>query len=339
MNKLFINPISLSKKHKLYSTPKLHTPELLTKALSKKGLNITLGNQLKGGTVSQVYEGILNDEKVVIKHTEDLTPFDPTEIFISKRGHNVDSKILKLLQNLTYIKVPIIIKHFPEITTTIMENVTEKGYELQSFQLLKGNLNQKSAENIGRSLANLVKESRKWKKIATNEKGIQSIYERGLELRLAYPNSQEDYLELEKEFINNDRFITFPDAHPKNIFINKQGEAILIDFGRSVYGDQRFILPNYLSHIAIYSMCGYYSRKEAVKYINNCINSYQKLEKIDEEIFCKYFSLEILHRMSGKWLSGIETADQKVKLFGFGLKVFDRKIKGIKNLIELFVKV
>ncbi len=334
MNNRFVNPVCSSLKKQIYPNPTIYTPELLTEALLKKGLRVKMKNILKGGVVSQVYEATLKDKTVIVKHTEDVSPFDPTEIFISKKGHNQDTRILEKLSDSPKIKVPKVLYFFPDITTTIMEDVRENEYALLSDLLLGKSLPHNSAENVGQSLANLAIESRKWKRFSTNESARQNIYERGLELRLAYPNTQEEYLSLENEFLTNDNFWVWPDGHPKNIFVNPKGEVILIDFGRSVWGDQRYMLPNFLSHIIIYSLSGYYSVEKAGDYVVSCINAYKKLESIDEAVFCRYLGMEILHRANGKWLTGIKTAEQKVKLFQFGLNIFDKKITTVQDLLN-----
>lgn len=335
MTQSYMNSVFVSNSKPVISRSRFATPELLTTELAKKGISIKLGNALKGGTVSQVYEAELEGKRVVVKHTEDLNPFDPTEIFICKEGHNVDTKILQFLYDKKIVKVPQVYFHFPDITTTIMEDVRASGYKLQFEQLVEGKLDQKSATAIGESIANLVNGIKDLELTSVNETAEESIYERGLELRLSYPNTQEEYHYLENEFTGNCKYITCPDVHPKNVFTDPAGNTAFIDFGRSVYGDQRFILPNYLSHIAIYALCGYYRGNEAIKYIENAIGAYRSSLEIEEKFFCQYLGMEILHRVSGKWLGGISTRTQKFKLFEFGLTIFDDKITKISQLLKL----
>jgi hypothetical protein len=45
--------------------------------------------------------------------------------------------------------------------------------------------------------------------------------------------------------------------------------------------------------------------------------------------------MEVLHRANGKWIDGVETTKQKIRLYEFGLKVFDYKVENIDSLIEL----
>lgn len=328
-------PISIGSKKRSYPAPIISSKDHLQTTLRNFGLNITLEGTLKGGTTSQVYEARLNDKRVVVKHTENVIPFDPTEIFINKNGHNTDTKVLKILSHSTSIRVPHVLYHYPKITTTIMEDLRPEGFQLLNPLLLHGELPENSAAAIGNALAKLAQESRNWKRFPTNESAQESIYERGLELRLAYPNSQKQYLFLEKEFTENDEHWVWPDGHPKNIFIKPNGEIAFIDFGRSHWGDQRYILPNLLAHIVIYSLAGYIDPSKAKQYISICISAYRELEPVDEQLFCEYLAMEVLHRCNGKWVEGIEKREQKVKLYNFGLKVFDDNIKTIEKLLQL----
>jgi len=329
-------PISTGSKAKTYPLAIISNKEKLQTTLNNLGLNITLEGTLKGGVISQVYEANLDGKRVVVKHTENVTPFDPTELFINRNGHNIDTKVLKILSHSKSVRVPKVFYHFPKITTTIMEDLRPEGFQLLNPLLLHGELPQNSAAPIGTALANLAQESRNWKRFPTNESAQESIYERGLELRLAYPNSQKQYLSLEKEFTEHDQHWVWPDGHPKNTFVKPNGKVAFIDFGRSHWGDQRYMLPNFLSHIVMYSLAGYVSPSKAKSYIIDCITAYRSFEPVDEKLFCQYLAMEVLHRCSGKWVDGIEKREQKVKLYNFGLRVFDDKIESIEKLLQLF---
>ncbi|PIY68793.1 hypothetical protein COY90_04035 [Candidatus Roizmanbacteria bacterium CG_4_10_14_0_8_um_filter_39_9] len=308
--------------------------ENLEKELQKRGLSIAIKNKLKGGVFSQVYDAIIDGKSVVVKHTENVVPFDPTEFFISKKAHLVDTKILKLLKKSKHIKVPHVFYYYPDITTTIMEDVRNSGFQLLNNFIVEKNLPLSSAKSIGKSLALLAKESRLWKPFATNESANQSIYERGLELRLAYPNDQKQYLFLEKEFVQHNDYWVWPDGHPKNMFVNSRGDVTFIDFGRSHWGDQRYMLPNFLAHIVIYSLAGYIKPQQAQEYLQDCINAYKQIEPIGEFIFCQYLAMEVLHRANGKWIQGVETIEQKLNLHRFALHIFDSNIVSIPQLIR-----
>jgi len=250
-------------------------------------------------------------------------------------GLKTDVDVLHKLNQSKNIRVPGIIKWIPEINTTIIEDLRETGFFLLNDQIIKNKLDIDSASYIGISIANLLIESKKWKKFNTNESAEQSIYERGLELRLAYPNTQKEYLYLEKEFIGNNKNFCWPDGHPKNIFINQKGECAFIDFGRSHWSDQRYMLPNFLAHIVIYCLAGYIKKDLAKEYILECVKSYKNIEPINEEIFCQYLAMEVLHRANGKWITGIEKKEQKLALLNFGMTVFDNKVNTVSKLLTL----
>ena len=328
-------PITTCSKQRTYPPAIFSGKEYLQTALHNLGLNITLGETLKGGVVSQIYEANLDGKRVVVKHTENLIPFDPTEIFIDRRGHNIDTKVLKLLSKSGTVRVPKVLYHFPKITTTVMEDLRQDGFVLLNPLLLRGELPENSAASIGKALANLVKESGNWKPFMTNESAQESIYERGLELRLCYPNSQKQYLALEKEFTEHNEHWVWPDGHPKNMFVKPNRGVAFIDFGRSHWGDQRYMLPNFLAHIVMYTLAGYVDPVKTKSYISNCVAAYRNLEPFDEILFCRYLAMEVLHRCNGKWVDGIEKREQKVKLYNFGLTVFDDNIDTVEKLLGL----
>jgi len=333
-NKSYLKNVTLTKKPHIFPERTFNKEDELITALENKRLSkIKINETLKGGTVSQVYGAELNNKRCVIKHTEDVRPFDPTEIFIAKNGHNVDTRVLQLLKK-SSVRVPKVFHFFPGITTTVMEDMREGSYELLSNQILDKRLTINSAHSVGIKLAELAQISRDWSRFETNETAQESIYERGLELRLLYPNTQEQYLKLEKEHCENDQYWTWPDGHPKNIFVNKNGEVAFIDFGRSYWGDQRYMLPNFLSHIAIYSLIGYINRQDAVAYMKESLKTYQLLESVNPSLFCQYFGMEILHRAFGKWIQGVTTTKQKISLTSFGLTIFDKKISKLEGLFD-----
>lgn len=334
MKNNYIKSVQPSSSPDKFPEPLLPTAEKLSEELFRRGLKIQLGSTLKGGVISQVYEAKLNGRPVVVKHTEDTIPFDPTEFFISRVGHNTDTQVLKKLQG-SKVNVPQVLYHFSDITTTIMEDVRLSGYQLMNDLLLAGKLPLRSAEAVAKSLADLSEVVREWEKFETNESAKQSIYERGLELRLTYPNTQKEYSFLEKEYTENNKFWVWPDGHPKNIFVNDKGEVLFIDFGRSHWGDQRYVLPNFLAHIIIYSLAGLYPVSEATAYIDKCVGVYKSLDEVDEELFCQYLAMEVLHRANGKWISGITKREQKIALANFGMTVFDDKVNKIEKLLAL----
>jgi len=333
--KIFIQSVLPSKKPKIYPSNNFSKKEDLEKKLKSYGLDISLHDVLKGGFFAQVYSAMLDGKPVVVKHVGSLTPFDPTEFYIPEKQFYTDVKVLKLLQKSKKVRVPHIIASFPKIRTVILEDMRESGFTLMSDQIMSKYFNVSSAKSIGEATAQLVQSSRMWKEFTTNESAEQNIYERGLELRLLYPNSQTRYLALEKEFTENNAYFCWPDGHPKNAFVNKEGEVAFIDFGRSSWADQRFMLPNFLAHIAVFSLSGYILKDMAREYILTAVKSYSEIEEVNEKQFCQYFAMEVLHRAAGKWMSGINSKEQKLALYKFGLIVFDEKIETIDGLLSV----
>lgn len=334
----FINSVLPSHTRKDYPSPMFPKKEDLENALKIKGINVILNEPLKGGFFSKVYSAKLDDSPVVVKCIDSVTPFDPTEFFIDRKQYDTDIKVLELFSQSLKIKVPKVHLKIPEVNTVIMEDLREDGYVLLNDLILGKKLDINSSGKIGEALANLIKESRNFEEFETNESAEQSIYERGLELRLAYPNSQKEYLYLEKEFVGNNKYFCWPDNHPKNIFVKENGDCSFIDFGRSVWADQRYMLPNFLAHIVIYSLAGYIPKGLAENYVRECVDSYKKIEPIDEDIFCQYLAMEVLHRANGKWIAGVDKKEQKLALQQFGLTVFDEKVKTINQLVNLLNK-
>ena len=335
-DKKHIQSVAPSSRPKKYPQNKaLLNKNNLEKALQIKGLKIELKESLKGGFISQVYSAVLDGTHVVVKHTSGSIPFDPTEMYLDKKSHDVDCQVLRNLQGNYKIRVPKLLYDFPDITTSVMENLYYQGFELMQNQIFDKNFSIEAAKSVGTMIGNLTIESRTWKKFPAVQTAVMSIYERGLELRQSYPNSQKEYLALEKKYIENNKFWSWPDCHPKNIYVNKKGEVVFIDFGYSQWGDQRFVLPSHLAHIVIYCLTGYINSGPAKEYIEKCVSAYKMVEPIDESIFCQYLAMEVFHRANGKWIDGVDHNEQKLALLKFGFTVFDDKINKINNLLKL----
>ena len=330
----YIHSVLPSSRPLLYPPNRYSKKDDLEAELRKNGLAISLHETLKGGFFAQVYAATLDGKAVVVKHVGSITPFDPTEFYIPDSQFLTDVKVLRLLQHAKTIRVPGIIATLPKIRTVILEDMRQSDFVLMNDQILQKKLTLASSQTIGTTLALLAQESRKWKKFATNESAEQSMYERGFELRMLYPNSQTHYLSLEKEFVGNDGYFCWPDGHPKNVFVDIKGNVSFIDFGRSHWSDQRYMLPNFLAHIVVYALAGYVEKDLAKEYIREAVKAYQFIETIDEPLFCQYLAMEVLHRAAGKWVAGITTKEQKLALYDFGLTVFDEKRDKIDKLLS-----
>lgn len=333
---VFLRPIGISDIDFNSSRSQEPSPIELQEALCLRGLaTLKIQETLHGGYMSQVYGATYDESPVVVKHSEDTFPFDPTAFFISRHIQDTEAKVLLNLKNSNAVRVPKIICHFNDITTTVMEDLRPKEFTLMSKIIVAGHLPMESARPIGRALAALTQESRTWKLFETDQTAIQNIYDRGLELRMAYPNNQTQYKMIEHRFTHHNQGWIWVDGTPKNVMITPSGEAAFIDFGLSCYGDQQHTLPNFLSHIAVYFEAGILDKKQSLQYIRDCIDEYCRTEHIDESSFCQYFGMEILHRSMGKRIQGVERIDQKLALTKIGLRIFDENVESINTLMRV----
>lgn len=350
MNKnIYVLPVGATFREIKYPEPIVENKQALEKMIKAKHSSIKLGKQLRGGTISQVYQATLDGASVVVKHTENTVPEHPHEFFIPSDGGNTDARILKMLNKIHEIKTPTLIAHFPRFTTHVMEDVSESGFNLLSEKILKKQLPKKSAAQIGLSLALLAKHTREWEEFKTNESAQMSFYERASELLVAYPNNLDLYYSLEAEFTQFDedqekqagkrRFFVWPDGHPKNMLVNNKGEVAFIDFGRSHWGDQRYMLPNFLAHIVLYTFTGHLRPTEAVEYIKNCLQGYQEVEEYtDEKIMIQYLAMELMHRSYGKYIEGVDSTKVKLLAWTFGMHLFDNNVSTVKKFLSDFKK-
>jgi hypothetical protein len=70
MNNVVINPVTTDQNKRIYPKTSIFIDKTnLQKELQKKGLNIVLKENLKGGFISQVYSATLDSKEVVVKHT------------------------------------------------------------------------------------------------------------------------------------------------------------------------------------------------------------------------------------------------------------------------------
>lgn len=310
--------------------------EQLTELLMSRGVELAIEGSLKGGVVSQVYSA--RDpagHRLVVKHTTDWVDEDPTMITVSRQGQNVDARVLDYLANESKVRVPRVLHHFADVPVTVMEDLRASSFRLLSESLLEGNLPLESAAGVGRDIALMHLSLGRCRKFATNESAWESYYERGLELRLAYPNDRRWYSTLEHRFTTSNQQLIAVDTHPKNMFVDPWGNLAWIDFGRSVWADRDFALPNCLAHIALYCLTGRIDGRVGATYISDAVASYRQFLPIEDAVFCTYFAGEILHRWAGKWITGIETADEKIAVLRRGLLIFDQEVFAIGRLLQL----
>lgn len=296
--------------------------------------SITINGIIAGGVVSNVYSASVDGLNAIVKVTKDFQPTYPTELTISKHMHDVDALVLDLLRD-SEVRVPIVYKNIPHEQVLVMEDLTKCGFVLISNIIKQKALNAKYGKSIGDSLAKLILRSHNWSNLPLVETANSSLRQRGLELRLAYPNDSSLYKALETEFLNADDWV-WADCHPKNIFVRTNGDVAFIDFGESFYGDHRYILPNYIAHILIQSVVDSCNAEIIRSHIIQCIDAYTNKMDIHEPIFCKYVAMEILHRSFGLWIEGIHIISHKVELVRLGMEIYENasSIEYILNKVE-----
>ncbi|HEY4963197.1 MAG TPA: hypothetical protein VIH90_00685 [Candidatus Saccharimonadales bacterium] len=337
INDRYVSPVGLSTEPYNAETD-IPTTSELEATLHERGVNVSIGETLKGGTVSQVYAANEDGRPVVVKHTGDVIDTDQTVYFIPRESHYVDTKMLKFLAANGSIRVPELLHDFADVPVSVMEDLRASGFTLLNDLLVAGKFPTNAAANIGTDIAEMMLALASHEEFETVLSGRQNYYERGLELRHTYPNDQAWYTTLEKRFTTANQQLIAVDTHPKNTFIDNEGNAAWIDFGFSAWADRDFALPNGLAHIAVYALTGHIQADEAKAFIETAVGAYRKLLPIEDEVFCTYFAAEVLHRWAGKWIVGVDNAQQKLKLLQFGMKVFDKEMFTLDSLGSLLVE-
>lgn len=325
-----------------YSQP-INNPEnvldkrQLEELLLLRGYNISLNNKLKGGKMSNVYEGYLDNEKVVLKQYLDINPKSSFHFNIGRDISQTEYYVLNKLKGST-IPIPKVIKYFDDIPLLLMDDLRKDNYSLMIHSILEGSLNETSANKIGIKLGELTELSKKWKSFRTTQSSYQNFYDSGLEMNVLFPNHTY-YNDLKTEFTQSNQGWIWIDGTPKNMFINNEGNVSFIDFGLSCFADIQHTLPTFIAHIIIYGIADYIPINFSISYSQDCIDSYKEQSQIDELKFCKYFAMEILHRSFGKRIYGIEKLNHKFNLIKIGMTIFEKNISKIELCFELIEQI
>jgi hypothetical protein len=331
LNYNHITPVGLSEEpYEIFPKLVIDDKVQVEDALRSLGLDVSLGLPLKGGVVSLVYEGNTDNTPVIIKYTKDHSDADPTNYYMPSETHFID--LLHYLKD--QVRVPAVYFSDARNPLTVMEDLRTDDYTLISLQLLNGILPLSSAKDIGSDIAVIQKSLSEHMPFYSALSGPQLYYSRGQELRQIYPSHPEYYRENFERFINENQQLSAVDTHPKNSFTDSSGNVAWIDFGCSAWCDRDFALPNFLAHIAVYSIAGYVDTEEATLFIRDSIDSYSASMPIDEQVFSKYFAGEILHRWAGKWIEGIDSTEKKINILKFGTAIYDEKKFSIDSLLN-----
>jgi hypothetical protein len=326
--------------------------------------------KLPGGVVSLVLATTtsepLRPEKpfeIVLKHTFDYKHDAPLGDSFGYRDresllrsapdtHHLDHRILDLLQDLDEIRVPSVLRYYPQKRTTVMVDFRAEGYRLMQDTLVDGTLSIDSATQMGEALAFLLqkyKEISKWILGDVVEDATLQARERLDELHMFLRPQLPLYRQIETQFLSG-RHVIPTDTHPKNAGVNQKGEVVLFDFGRSIVADQQFPAPNFAAHIALANIGGCFSDvaygiEYIKKFITSCNKTAEKSYRINEPWFVAYFTGELLHRgLSGRWLdeklfanSSLQEVERAVH--DIGIEVFRPRNGGLVESVEELISI
>ena len=277
---------------------------------------------LAGGVVSLILatKNVTPDHphsQLVIKHTLDQIemtsgPFagrdQDTLLTIAPQTHALDLKVLDLLQNSSQVTVPTLLWGDPQKRVTLMRDFRSDGYTLLQELLVTGQLDQKVAFSVGKTLATLVTA---FKEMSVQLEAVETTElqaEERLDELLTFlrPNISL-FREIKAHFSQGDHLIP-TDGHPKNIAVNSENECMVFDFGRSIVADPQFVAPNFAAHIGLGVVGNCFEKvEEGIQFIQDFIDSYHQQSEpdyqIEEKWFVYYFTAELLHRgLSGRWI-------------------------------------
>ncbi|MES2623067.1 MAG: hypothetical protein V4576_01510 [Patescibacteria group bacterium] len=332
--------------------------------------SVSLTGMLSGGVVSEVYDGIYTDTQGELHHVAVKRTFENIELgnnftiveqqdFLpnAAKTHDLDVEIQKHLQS--KVKTPRVIQHFSDEKITVMHNFASEGFSNLQEEIVEGRLTLDSAAKIGTILAQtrLAMHSIK-NKVTQVEKTDAQFMQRFAELLIIlYDKRQEIGQMITYDFISHaEKTFVWTDGHPKNMAIDKTGEIMVFDFGRSIVCDPEYALPNFLGQIYLFILAGTLETQFGITYIKNCMKAYEKAINIgskkpyviDQRRFVNYATAELLHRgLAMRWISYTkkkeDNKDMAIKnaCMHFGNIVFGKEMNKInlKKHLELLAKV
>ncbi|MDD5769798.1 MAG: hypothetical protein PHE25_02420 [Candidatus Gracilibacteria bacterium] len=333
----------------------------VNKLMSEYG-EIIIKEILAGGVVSDVYSAMLIDKttkkqtNIVVKYTklniEKSKIFSKKDIEESFFNAQATQNLDILIQNILSSNTPKIIKHFPESSITVMYNFTDEKFKLLQTRLLEKDISINSAKKLGETLAILRKDLQQNVNIQI-ESSQSQFNERFLELKVLLYNGRMDfYNQIEEDFLQENKYITWTDGDPKNFAIDNEGESMVFDLGRAIKCDPDFMLANLLGHLGLFVIAGYLENNSIFleKVIEGFLEKYKEFDKlyeIDEKKFVNYFTASLLHRgMAMRWIDPrianiIGEDSLKYACIHFGDMVFDKNnsITTIKKLFLLLQEI
>lgn len=293
-----------------------------------RGERIVVESLLSGGVVSVVGKGFFIKDSlripVAIKHTKSdialndkFSPLESRNILkYAASSQQVDAQILTHLQHHAQIKVPEVVAYFERERVTILRDFTHDGYELFQDVIVRG-LTASDVSlfaTIGTTLAYLRFEMAHMHHVKGVENKELQIEERTDELRVSlYDGRMHYYNQIHAQLLDRARStFTWTDGHPKNMAVNKAGNIIMFDFGRSIPCDPEYPVANFLGQIYLFGLTGSISPKDVVRFTETLLDAYRKTytqlastpTNLHEQNLVWYISAELAHR--GKTMRWID---------------------------------
>jgi hypothetical protein len=282
---------------------------------------ITLGELLAGGVVSDVYQAELltsdgGTKMIVVKYTKSQIPaggnFSTMDIknsfSLAPATHNLDVEIQAQLSEI--IRTPRIIKHFSKQHITLMEDFTKEGYKLLQFLLLEDGITDEQIAELGQMVATIRHHfEENFSDLESVETPTLQAEERFYELKgLLYNGRMDIFNKIMDDFLTESKNsgVIWTDGDQKNFAVNPEGRVISFDFGRSVKCDPEFMPANLAGHLGLFVLGGYLKIEMVEKVLAAFVKKYQTYHpeyQLPEEKIVNYFTASLLHRgMAMRWV-------------------------------------
>lgn len=264
--------------------------------------------------LQEITDGLTNHDYIVhakkkkyfCKYAEPKKRVDYTPGEIKNRLR-VESKAMRLVTELTKnkVKIPKIIFYDSEYSVLCLEAVPEWS-ELLSDLLLSGEVEKWVGRELGKNLAAIhetslgIGKNRMWERECLKKIRIPVTYKNVSSSK----KIQKKIDALGKELLQNAICLVHTDFKPNNIFINKNGEVIIVDFEFMHIGDPApdcgFLIGIYIH----YAFARKEKTKEYLQEIEDFWESYKKnfimaREKNFEKRVIQHAGVQLLARLDG----------------------------------------
>ncbi len=301
--------------------------DVVSKLPLAPGEEIVVESLLSGGVVSVVGKGhfLKGGESipVAIKHTkreialnDKFSPLESRNILkYAASTQHVDTQILTHLQKNSHIKVPDVVAYYEKERVTVLRDFGSDGYTLFQDVIIAGQkLHLHTFAQIGAMLAHLRMEMGKMDHIEGVEDRELQIEERTDELRVSLYNGRMGFYNKIWNLLLDESKSTFTwtDGHPKNMAVNKNGDVVVFDFGRSIQCDPEYPVANFLGQMYLFALTGSIKPEDAIALSESLIQSYRKTysaltsdeNTLHERNLVWYLTAELAHR--GKTMRWID---------------------------------